>query len=363
MSTDLPADGAAGLPAATGRPRRRLWTSDLRTARVVRFAVGVTAAAAIAFGFNWPLFFLTPVLAAFFLSLPLAAPTPRGALRDLSYVLVAFTLGVVFTLFLLPYALVYVPALGLILFRLYYLANRGGSLWLVVISLIAVLLLPMLGITHEILASGIAFYFVWSSFLAIVIVFLAHQLFPDPPGAQPLRRPASTRPGYSREAALAALKSTVAILPLATLFISASWTGQILVLVFAAIFSLSPEVSKGKAAGLKSLASTLIGGLAALAFYWLLVAVPEFPFFLALMSLTTLLFGSGIFSDSSNAKYLSSAAIALVILIGSSMGEGVSIADKFITRVVLIGLATLYVVAALAVLDRLFSRLQGRAEA
>ena len=45
------------------------------------------------------------------------------------------------------------------------------------------------------------------------------------------------------------------------------------------------------------------------------------------------------------------------------MGEGVSIADNFITRVVLIRLATLYVVAAWAVLDRLFSRLQGRAEA
>ncbi len=174
MSTEIRTEVAAEVPAAVGKRRRRLWTSDLRTARVVRFAAGVTAAAAISFVFNWPLFFLTPVFTAFFLSLPLPAPTLRQVLQNAFYVLVAFALGVVFTLFLLPYPMVYVPALGLVLFRICYLANRGGPLWLVLVSLIAVLLLPMLGMVHDVLASGVAFYFVWSSFLALVFLFLAH---------------------------------------------------------------------------------------------------------------------------------------------------------------------------------------------
>ena len=111
--------------------------------------------------------------------------------------------------------------------------------------------------------------FVWSSFLAIALVFLAYRFFPDPPAEHAVPASGGRQPGYSREAALAALKSTIAVLPLATLFIAEGWTSQLLVLVYAAIFSLSPELSKGMAASLKSLTSTLIGGLAAVVFYWL----------------------------------------------------------------------------------------------
>jgi hypothetical protein len=358
MSTDIAVDETAEVPATTRERRTRPWTKDLRTARVLRFSVGVTVAAAISFGFNWPLFFLIPVFSAVFLSMPLPAPTLGQMFTNILHVLAAFVLGAVFTLFLLPYPLVYVPLLGLVLFRIYYLANRGGPMWLVLVSLVAVILLPMMGIAHELLASGVAFYFVWSSSLAIVLVFLAHRLFPDPPSDDPPPPSRGTQPGYSRDAAWAALKSTIAVLPLALLFIAASWTGQILILVYAAIFSLSPELSAGKAAGIKSVKSTLIGGLAALIFYWLIVAVPEFHFFIVLMLLTTLLFGTAIFSDSPNAKYIASGITALIILLGSSMGEGVSIADKFIMRIVLISSATLYIVAVLSLLDRLFSRVR-----
>ena len=91
-------------------------------------------------------------------------------------------------------------------------------------------------------------------------------------------------------------------------------------------------------------------------FFWLIVAVPEFHFFIALMLLTTLMFGTGIFSDAPLAKYLPSAVTALIILLGSSMGEDVNITDKFIVRVILIGAAALYVVAVLSVLDHFWPR-------
>ncbi|GMQ90108.1 MAG: hypothetical protein BMS9Abin10_0457 [Gammaproteobacteria bacterium] len=352
MSTDIPAEA---LPVSQ-RSRKRFWASDLRTARIVRFSVGVTTATAIAFGFNWPLFFLTPLFTAVFLALPLPAPTLKQGLHYIIDVFAAFALGLVFTLFLLPYPLVYVPALGLVLFQIYYLANRGGPVFLVLMSLVAVLILPMLGMAYEALAIVFVLYFAWSAVLAIVFVILAHGLFPDPPSQHPALRRGSFQPGYSREAALTALKSTVAILPIAILFIASNWTGQILIMVFAAIFSLSPELSKGKGAALKSLTSTLIGGFAAVVFFYLIVAVPEFHFFIALMLLTTLLFGSGIFSDKPLAKYLSSAVTALIVLIGGSMGENVSITDKFAIRVVLTGAAVLYVVGVLTVLDHVWPR-------
>ena len=49
-----------------------------------------------------------------FLTNLLAKPTLRQALALFEYVAVAFTIGLIFTLFLLPYPMIYVPALGLV---------------------------------------------------------------------------------------------------------------------------------------------------------------------------------------------------------------------------------------------------------
>ncbi len=359
MSTDAQAAQSADASITSQKLRKGPRSWNLRSIRSVRFAVGVTAAVAISFGIEWPLYFLTPVLTAFFLAVPLPAPSLRQMFYGIVYVLVAFVLGLVFTLFLLPYPLVYVPALGLILFQIYYLANRGGSLFLVLFCLLAVLILPMMGQAYEAMAVVIALYFAGSAVLAIVLVFMSHGLFPDPPVAHKVPGRGGFQSGYAQEAALNALKSTIAILPLAMLFISFGWTSQLLILVFAAFFSLSPELSKGKQAALKSLTSTLIGGLAAIVFYYLIVAVPEFLFFVALMFSTTLLFGAGLYSSRPIAKYLSSAATALIVLIASSIGAQGSVTGELILRVLLIGAASAYIVAVF----ELFDRPQARANA
>ena len=91
------------------------------------------------------------------------------------------------------------------------------------------------------------------------------------------------KPGYSAPAAAFALKSTIVALPIAIVFIANNWTSQILVMVFAAIFTLSPNLDKGKEAGMNSIKSTLIGGGVAFFVYWALVAVPEYHFLVLLI--------------------------------------------------------------------------------
>lgn len=351
MSTEAPAAVSPAARAADQSPQTLSWTTDLRTVRVTRFTVGTTIAAAIAYAYEWPLFFLTPVLTIAFLSMPLPGVTARRWLDLLGYVLGAVVLGAVFTVFVMAYPLVYVLLLGLVLFHVYYLVNRRGPFIFALMSLLAVLILPMMGMAHEVLALGFAGYFALSVGLSVVIFALAHVVFPDPPGA-PVPPQIAFQPGYSAPAAQAALKSTLAVLPLVVLFITLELSGQLLVMVFAAIFSLIPDLSTGWAAGRKSLRSTLLGCLAAIAVYWLLVAVPEFHFFLVLWLVTMLIFASLIFSEHPLAKYMGSAAIAMTILVSGSIGPGADFVDKMITRVLLITLATMYVVAALAVLDR-----------
>ena len=360
MSTEaaavsVPAPAPDPAVAATGGSARgsgRLsWTRDLRTARILRYAFGITVAVLVSFAFAWPLFFLTPVLAAVLLGMPLPGP----GLKQVGSLVVdlgaAVFLGLAFTLFLIPYPLVYIPLLGLVLFRIYYSLNRGGSLWRVLMVLIAVLILPLLGNSGDGLPMAFAGWFVWSGGLAIGFYLLAHTLFPDPEAApRPPRKPRLR--GYVPAAANAALRSTLVTLPLAVVFIAQNWASQVLVLVMAAIFTLMPDLAKSRAAGVNSLTSTLIGGLAALLVYWLIVAVPELYFFGLVMFVVMLSFARAIFSAGPRAAYMGSAATTVIVLIGSVMGEDASFTDVFLTRMLLIAAATGYVVLALGLMQR-----------
>lgn len=323
----------------------------LRRSRVLRFGFGVTAAAAIAFWFRWPLYYVAPLFAAFFLSLPLPGPTGVQVIGLFVAILVAFLVGLIFSLFLLPFPLVYVLLLGMVLFGIYYGVNRGVSPILAIMTLIAIFLLPILSLNDYALASNVMLYFLASSGLAVTTYLLAHVIIPDPIGSgvkTPAKQPLS---GKGSTAAIAAVKSVIVVLPIAILFLAMNWVSEVLVIVFVAFFSLVPKASASFAEGLKALVSNVIGGLAAIIFYWLIVAVPQFHFFVVLMLFTMLIFGKAIFSSRPWSQYLPSASITMLVLIGSSIGENVDFAGTLVTRILLIGLSVLYAVGAMGILD------------
>jgi hypothetical protein len=340
--------------ATTKIPSLKAWlqeiAQDQSSVRIIRFATGVTISVALAYGIEWPLSFLLPVLTSVLLSLPLPMPSLQAGLRNMLHTLSAFGLGLIFSLFFLQYPLAYILMLGLALFHLYYYLNRGGSFWLTLMSMIAILLLPMLANTHEGLATGLSLGFVYTSWLTVIMVWVSHLLVPDPKTSKLPPMP-GFQPGYSPVAAQTAFKSTVIIFPLASLFIIFNLTDFLLVMIFSAIFILKPELSNGKEAGQNSLISTVLGGVCAWVFYWLIVAVPEYHFYIILMLLTTLIFAMNIFSTKPGAKYYGSALIALLILVNGSMAEGSEFTVLFAMRVILIVLAVLYIVTALKILD------------
>jgi len=324
--------------------------ADPVSVRVIRLALGVTLSVALAYGIEWPLAFLLPVLTAVFLSLPLPMPSLLGGLRNMLHSLLAFGIGLVFSLFFINFPVAYLLMLGLVLFHLYYYLNRGGSFWFTLMSMIAVLLLPMLANTAEGLATGLALGFIGTSWLTMIMVWIAHLLVPDPIRGKLPPRP-GFQPGYSAVAAKNALKSTVVVFPLASLFITFDLMDFLLVMIFSAIFILKPELSKGKEAGTNSLISTILGGLIAWVFYWLIVAVPQYHFFIVLMFFTTLVFAMNIFSGNPGAKYYGSALSALLVLINGSMAADAEFSVLFMQRVTLIVLAVIYIIAMLKVLD------------
>ena len=319
--------------------------------RALRYAVGVTIATALAFGIAWPLSFLFPVLSAVFLALPLPKLTLAQGFRNMQDTLFAFGIGYIITQFILPHTVIFIPFLALALFHTYYHLNRGGSFWLVLMLLICLLLMPMLAGVDEGLAIGVISGLVGSSWLTIFLLWLAHYIVPDAPGGPVMPKPPGYQPGYSAPAAQFALKSTAVALPIAILFLANNWTSQILVMVFAAIFTLSPDLDKGKEAGLNSIKSTLIGGSVAFFVYWALVAVPEYHFLVLLMFLASLCFGMAINSGQAIAKYLPSAMVAMIILVNSSLAEDADFSENFVLRILFISMAAIYVVTMLRVLD------------
>jgi len=325
--------------------------SDPKNIRIMRFTIGITLAVAITSAINWPLAFLVPILSAVFLTMPIPKPGLQAGLTNMLYTLSAFALGSVFTLFLLPFPLVYIPLFGLVLFNLYYMLNRGAPFWLVLMSILAIMILPMLGNNSEGLVVGVAYGFIFSGWATVFMVWLAYLIVPDQPGTPALPKSPGLNRGYSRPAAEAALKSTAAVLPIVVFVLLFNLTDLLLVMIFTAMFIMSPEINKGKAAGVKSMKSALIGGMFAFVFYALIIVVPEYPFFIVLMLLTTLVIASKSFSDKPNAMYYASCFSTFYILVNSSQAAGADFSSAFIIRLILILLATVYVIFSLIVFE------------
>ena len=325
--------------------------ADVSAMRVLRFAFGVTVACALAYGINWPLAFLMPVFTALLLAMPLPKPSVKASLNNMMSTLQAFALGLAFSLFFLQYPIAYLITLALVLFHLYYYLNRGGSFWFTLMSMIAILVLPMIANSNEGLAIGFSVGFVYSSWLTIAMLWLAHFVFPDPSFTQFPVKPKYTN-RYSKIAAQLALKSTLVTFPIAAVFITFGLSDYLLVMIFSAIFILKPDLTQGKEAGRNSLLSTLLGGVFAWFFYWLIVAVPQFYFYLLLLLATTLFFGRHIFAGTNMSKYYSSGFIALLVIINSAMAADSNFNAILAQRILLISGAIIYIVCALKVLDR-----------
>lgn len=327
--------------------------ADVTTMRVLRFAFGVTLACGLAYGINWPLAFLMPVFTAMILAMPLPKPSVKASLNNMMSTLQAFALGLAFSLFFLQYPIAYLIVLALVLFHLYYYLNRGGSFWFTLMSMIAILILPMIANSNEGLAIGFSSGFVYSSWLTIAMLWLAHFVFPDPDFTHFPVKPKYSN-AYSKVAAQLALKSTLVAFPIAAVFITYGLSDYLLVMIFSAIFILKPDLTQGKEAGRNSLLSTVLGGVFAWFFYWLIVAVPQFYFYLILLLATTLFFGRHIFSGSNMSKYYSSGFIALLVIVNSSMAADSNFNAILVQRILLISGAIVYIISALKVLEHFF---------
>jgi hypothetical protein len=151
--------------------------------------------------------------------------------------------------------------------------------------------------------------------------------------------------------------STLVVLPVFVYFYSFQKVESLLILIFVALLSSQPGFASSFKAGGALILGNVIGGLAAIIFYNLLVWVPEFGFFILLTFLAGLVFGARVFSGRPAAKLYGMAYSTLLLVIGSVTASGTGEASsKVYIRIAQITAAVVWVVAASGVADRYLKR-------
>ena len=166
---------------------------------------------------------------------------------------------------------------------------------------------------------------------------------PDTPTAAPPPRTASDR---ALEVRLA-WASTLVVSPLFVLILVFGLTSQVLVLVFVALLSVQPDLSRGVAGGMGLIAGNLLGGGIAIVLYELVVILPDLLFLTLMIALVCLVLGRRIFKGGAAGGICATALTTVLLIIGMTVAPIGPDADaKFLGRIVQVMCAALYVAGA-----------------
>lgn len=332
---------------------------DVRSRRIVRFALGTTLGSGLAYLIGFDLPFLVPILVAMSLASPAPRPSVRAGVGFVLPVAIGAFLGVLLTRYFLQYRLLFLLMEFLVLYRIFYALAGGAAPLRMVWLLLAALIIPLVGQASIVLSVGVAWGLVKGAVIAVLVIWLSFALLPDPPAeagsgsggaeAKPARPipPPAARAAYAR-------RTLIVLFPVVLLFFYFALTSDAVILVYVGLLSLLPSFSAGWQQGKGMLTGNLIGGIVAIVFYNLLTVYPEFPMFLLLTFIVGLTFGEVILSTRPIAPTIKTAFNAVMLLVGMSlMGTGSDAASKFYVRIAQVMLAVFYVAAAFGFLEYL----------
>lgn len=318
----------------------------------IRYAFGTTLIMSYAMGFGGYLAYLIPFLALNFLSPGTKMPTFKQGVSFVLMVAVTSFIGFLFTAFLYNYTWVFIPLLGLILFYLYYTTQLTFMVKLFLLISLLAYPVPSSGMDPTVWAYLVANTLVMGSVFSILMVWIVYGLFPDRPESVTGNdaAPAATGkvPGQ-KERFNRALEIFLVTFPVVLLFFFFQWSDALLVLVYVVVLSMLPDT--GKTAGKVKIYGNLIGGVATLIFYELIVIVPNFFFFILLILGTALFFADKIFSGKPVSALYKTGFSALVLLIGSISTSTDTAGSQVWSRVILVMCAVFYVVLAFKVVE------------
>ncbi|MGA9253882.1 MAG: DUF2955 domain-containing protein, partial [Roseobacter sp.] len=345
LTSNLPPPSAAAVPVAARSER-------IRNRRTLRLGMGVTITFLIALWFDWTLGYLAPAFAAPLL-LAHTPPSLASTLRILAVTLAVMLAFYFVAGFARAYPGFFLLAMWPALYATLLYSERGGSSLIVLLILLGLMLLPMvakISMEQSWIVGASSF---WNIGVALLVTKAMFALFPPlsgPPKPAPKPRPSDA------EAIRRARIMTIITGSYTMANFGFDWT-NVHTPIYIAIFIQQVSLASGLKMTKGILAANVGAGFVGWGMYELFVMVPNL-LFVALLTFTVVMLFARVITSSSALVPLASAALnVLMFLVGSAMiSWSDTQADKFSDRLGEIGMAALYAIAALIVLEALFPR-------
>jgi hypothetical protein len=334
----MPIEGRPEAAAAEGR--------SLAQQRIIRYAVGT----AIGLGFSqmaaWDHSYLAAVFAATFLGLPIPAPRLKGGISFVVVLAAAVLLGLLVLLPLNYQALAGVLLLTLLFYLVFLRGLRGGNPLVGALAIVGLAVIPIVGVISVPAAIVICEALLKAGVVALLILWLAHALFPDPPvvaGSQP--KVAAPQPDTAAAGRLAA-RSTLVVMPVIGWLLATGGTSYIGMAIKVASMGQQVSTDSTRQAGYSLLASTLIGGVAAIAVWLVLRIWPSLLLYVLLVLLVGLVMGKRIFAGAAytpTGPVWTYAYVTMLIILGPAvLDSGDAAGARFFDRIMMFVWATVY---------------------
>jgi hypothetical protein len=334
------------------KKRLKLLKINQNVMPMFRYAFGATLIMAFAMAFGGQLAFVIPFLALNFLSPGTKKPTLKQAIVFVLIVAVSSVSALLFTSFLFPYPLVYIPLLALILFGVFYTdrINLISKIFLILSFLAIPVMYPGMNVMEW--GSAITLTLIIGSALSILVVWFVYLLFPDKYIQKEQRKaPANKKQEIQdqKERLYNAVGVLLVTFPVVLGFIFFQWNSSILVLTYIVLFTMMSDV--GKVQGKIKIYGNIIGGAVTLVFYQMIVIVPNFFFFILLFLGVALLFSTKIFSGKPDAIYYKTAFATLTLVIGNVSIGTENATNEIWLRLLQIFIAVAYMIVGLEIIN------------
>lgn len=319
--------------------------------------VGVTTAVAVAYGMAWPLSFIAPLFASIFLIFPVWIGW-RMAVQLLFRLACSLLIGLVISEFFLDFPLLCVPLYGLLFFFIYFNDTPSAPPMAAMFMTIGITIVPIMGLSGALISHFIALALLFNMGVGLFFAWLFHAVVPDHLAKQNAQTIAGKKPdpppGPPREErARLALVSTIVALAAVTLFFSLNLGAYAFAMIQICFMAGAPnanasfQVMKGNAL------ACCVGGAAIIIVFNLLVAVPTYPFLVALVLCFVLLFSKQIYGGGPMTKVFISSLTTFLVLLGTSTMVDKVASTNFYLRIGQILFAGLFAVAGLILVEHL----------
>jgi uncharacterized membrane protein YccC len=361
----MPSDTAsAGTAASNGVDTGRM---SIASVRILRLALGTALCMLFSQIVNWPMSFIAPVLTMFILALPMPAMNLSSGIKFILVFVVAIYAGLIFLPFMLNQRMVGILLLALALYHSFYYTARGGSQVIGAFATVGLALVTSIGTVSTDAVLQVSGGLSIGAIFGVLFVWVAHAILPDSlartePSPTQAARPPPEQPDLE-DARRSAFRSLVIVMPVILWFLLSSASAS-----YAAF--MIKVASMGQQAGIDQtrqvarslIASTVIGGVAAIIGWQVLSIWPSLIMYVLLIGLAGLLMGTRIFEGPGMhpaGPTWSYGFLTMIVVLAPAVLDtqsGAAAGSAFWSRLEMFVWATIYGTGAVFVFDSLWRR-------